>query len=182
MKTLIIHPKDYTTDFLEPIYYGLNDKTVLREDFSMDHLSALIENHDRVLMMGHGSPNGLFSMGLTTDHSTFVIDNRLVEILAKKSNNVFIWCHADVFVRSNNLKGFSTGMFISEPLEALLYKVQVDSKKQIEVSNTSFAAIVSKSILVPQEEMHLKVQQQYRAQNIENPVAVFNASRLFLFQ
>jgi len=182
MKTLIIHPEDYTTDFLEPIYYGLDNKTVLRKEFSVAHICALIKSHDRVLMMGHGSPSGLFSMGLSTEFSSFAINDKMVEALSSKMNNFFIWCHADVFVRNNNLKGFSTGMFISEPEEATLYNVFIDDNALIENSNSSFSKIVSKLNMETPEEMYFKVKKQYLEQNIANPIVEYNASRLFLFQ
>jgi hypothetical protein len=90
MKTLIIHPEDYTTDFLETIYYGLDNKTVLRNEFSVAQVCALIESHDRVFMMGHGSPSGLFSMGLSTEFSSFAVDHKIVKALSSKKNNYFI--------------------------------------------------------------------------------------------
>jgi hypothetical protein len=182
MKTLIIHPEDYTTDFLEPIYDRLDNKTVLRKEFSVAQVCALIESHDRVLMMGHGSPSGLFSMGLSTEFSSFAVNDKMVEALSSKKNNFFIWCHADIFVRNNNLKGFSTGMFISEPEEATLYNVFIDDNALIENSNSSFSKIVSKLIMETPEEMYFKVKQQYLEQNIANPIVEYNASRLFLFQ
>lgn len=182
MKTLVIHPKDYTTDFLEPIYNRLENKTVLRDEFSVSHVCALIESHDRVLMMGHGSPSGLFSMGLSTDFSTFAVNDKMVEALSSKKNNIFIWCHADIFVRNNKLKGFSTGMFISEPLEATLCNVAIDDNTQITNSNSSFSKIFSKLNMATPEEMYFKVKQQYLEQNIANPIVEYNASRLFLFQ
>lgn len=182
MKTLIIHPEDYTTDFLETIYYGLDNKTVLRNEFSVAQVCALIESHDRVFMMGHGSPSGLFSMELSIEFSPFAVNDKMVEALSSKKNNFFIWCHADIFVRNNNLKGFSTGMFISEPDEATLYNVFIDDNALIENSNSSFSNIVSKLNMETPEEMYFKVKQQYFEQNIANPIAEYNASRLFLFQ
>jgi hypothetical protein len=89
MKTLIIHPEDYTTDFLETIYYRLDNKTVLRNEFSVAQVCALIESHDRVFMMGHGSPSGLFSMGLSTEFSSFAVDHKMVKALLRKITILF---------------------------------------------------------------------------------------------
>ena len=44
--------------------------------------------------------------------------------LKKKDNSVFIWCNADQFVNRYNLKGFYTGMFISEVMEAVFCGLQ----------------------------------------------------------
>ena len=56
MKSLIIHPEDPTTDFLIPIYERLKNKTIIKGGVSKSELQELIESHDRVLMLGHGSP------------------------------------------------------------------------------------------------------------------------------
>jgi len=115
MKTLVIHPKDSSTDFLKPIYENISDKTVITGGATPEQLVKLIESHDRIMMMGHGSPSGLFGIGF---NRLFVVDSGLVEHLNKKENNVFIWCNADRFVEAHNLKGLYSGMFISEVSEA----------------------------------------------------------------
>ena len=62
MKTLIIHPNDRSTDFLKPIYAGIKNKTVLNKNVSENTLRQEIQTHDQILMMGHGSPSGLFNV------------------------------------------------------------------------------------------------------------------------
>lgn len=80
----------------------------------------LIESHDRVLMLGHGSPWGLLSTGQFPDAGLFIIDESMVLPLQNKTNSVFIWCNADQFVQRHGLSGLNSGMFISEVLEALV--------------------------------------------------------------
>ncbi len=60
--------------------------------------------------MGHGSPKGLFGINF---NRSYVIDEDTVDSLQYKKC-IFIWCHADQFVKEHNLKGFHSGMFISE--------------------------------------------------------------------
>jgi hypothetical protein len=36
---------------------------------------------------------------------------------------VFIWCNADQFMKRHQLRGFYSGMFISEVQEALMYGI-----------------------------------------------------------
>jgi hypothetical protein len=67
MKNLIINPEDPTTDFLSQIYARLTNKTVIRGDISKSEIPKLIESHDRVLMLGHGSPYGLLNAGQFPD-------------------------------------------------------------------------------------------------------------------
>jgi len=98
MKTLIVHPKDDTTSFLDIVYTPIPNKTVITGGISKEDLRELIEQHDRVMMMGHGSPGGLFSVGQFKDTHGFIIDHTMVPLLEKKDNSVFIWCNADMFV------------------------------------------------------------------------------------
>jgi hypothetical protein len=55
------------------------------------------------MMMGHGMPEGLFSVGQFGGFEfSLIIDNSMAELLKTKSDSVFIWCHADRYVRKNN--------------------------------------------------------------------------------
>jgi len=63
MKTLIIHPEDSSTTFLDIVYESIPNKTVITGGVSKAQVQQLIREHDRVMMMGHGSPGGLFGVG-----------------------------------------------------------------------------------------------------------------------
>ena len=63
MKTLIVHPKDDSTFFLDIVYKNIPNKTIITGGITKTELKELIKSHDRVMMMGHGSPGGLFSVG-----------------------------------------------------------------------------------------------------------------------
>lgn len=63
MKKLVIHPKDKSTDFLKPIYHGRNDTTVLTGGVPKEAVSKAIDEHDHIIMLGHGTPQGLLAMG-----------------------------------------------------------------------------------------------------------------------
>jgi hypothetical protein len=62
MKTLIIHPKDKTTDFLKVIYQGRTDVTVISGDCTRADVESAIKKHDHIVMLGHGTPQGLLAM------------------------------------------------------------------------------------------------------------------------
>ena len=62
MKTLIIHPKDESTQFLDIVYNPIPNKTIITGGVTQKELIKLIEEHDRVMMCGHGSPYGLFQL------------------------------------------------------------------------------------------------------------------------
>ena len=73
MKNLIIHPQDTSTDFLSPIYTPLKNKTVVKGGITKTELRTLIESHDRIIMLGHGSPYG--KIGHIDHPSPFLIDH-----------------------------------------------------------------------------------------------------------
>ena len=147
MKTLVIHPVDSTTDFLSVIYKG-KDWTTIRQDISKSRLRRLIKDHDRIIMLGHGTDLGLLGIIKSNldgiPEYKYVIDSTFIQLLRTKSI-VAIWCNADEFVKKYKLKGFFTGMIISDYTEANLYCIQ-DKGTDIDDSNTLFADSIAESI------------------------------------
>lgn len=142
MKTLVIHPPDPTTDFLKEIYKD-KDWTVTDASIPKSKLFLLIKSHDRIVMLGHGTDDGLIGF---SPHR-YVINSRLVYLLREKYC-VCIWCNADVFVTDYKLKGFFTGMIISEYEEAMIYAVNTTDSK-ISASNAAFANAIKMAIDAP---------------------------------
>ena len=62
-RTLVIHPKDKSTDFLKVIYANKPDWTVVTGNMTTEDVNDLITQHDHIIMMGHGTPQGLLSVG-----------------------------------------------------------------------------------------------------------------------
>ena len=180
MKNLIIHPEDPTTTFLSQIYAPLTNKTVIRGGISKSELPKLIESHDRVLMLGHGSPYGLLNAGQFPDAGSYIIDDSMVLPLKNKTNSVFIWCHADQFVQRHGLSGLYSGMFISEDGEAFYYGFDDVDWDMIDQSNERFASIVSKYLNEPMEILYQKLLFEYGFMARTNPIARFNLERLYL--
>jgi len=180
MRTLVIHPKDRSTDFLKPIYSSISNKTVICGCISKTHLMKLIVEHERIIMLGHGSSRGLLSKGQFFMTGNYIIDHYLVELLSKKTNNIFIWCHADMFVHNYELKGFYSGMFISEVNEAFYCGLTYCNQKVIEESNVIFAEIVAQNINKPLNTLYKNVIQEYTILSKTNPIAKFNLDRLYL--
>jgi len=176
MKTLIIHPEDQTTTFLTGIYKDIIDKTVITGGLTKDELRKHIDDSDQVLILGHGSPAGLFSVG-QFDGSNYIIDAFMVDVLREKIN-IFIWCYADHFVKRNNLKGFATGMFISEPSEALYMGFGLEKDEVINESNDKFSSIVSKYLDEPLDVLYENIIREYGELAKTNPIARYNWERL----
>jgi hypothetical protein len=62
MNKLVIHPSDKTTDFLKPIYHGRSDTTVITGGCEKEEVYDAIDKHDHIIMLGHGTPQGLLAM------------------------------------------------------------------------------------------------------------------------
>ncbi len=166
MKTLVIHPKDNTTDFLSEIYSG-NDWDVINANISHKILKQKIKDSDRIIMLGHGTEYGLIGFGRV------VIDSKLVYLLREKYC-IYIWCNADVFVKKYDLKGFYTGMIISEYEEALMF-LSSFKYDDIEKSNILFADSVKKSIL--KDDVLSGMIDNYSSDT--NEIILFNKSNLY---
>ena len=180
MKNLIIHPEDPTTDFLSQIYAPIVNKTVITEEVSKSEIPKLIESHDRVLILGHGSPDGLLSVDMFPDAGSYIIDDSMVIPLKNKTNSVLIWCHADKFVQRHGLSGFYSSMFISEVGEGLFYGFDDVDWNMIDQSNDRFASVVSKYLNEPMECLYQKLLIEYGFMARTNPIARFNLDRLYL--
>ena len=180
MKTLIIHPDDRSTDFLCPIYQDIKDITVLRKNISLREMEKEIRIHDQILMMGHGSPSGLFNVS-QIGKGTYVIGEKQVPLL-KDKNCIFIWCNADKFVNRFQLKGLYTGMFISEVSEAEFCKIPAD-QDTIDTSNSRFADILGKKMsdgLSDYKMIFEHVKTSYGELALINEVANYNNQRWYL--
>lgn len=165
MKTLVIHPTDRTTDFLKPIYEGRGWTVINKhaKEMNRDEFIAELEAHDRIIMMGHGYPGGLFMS---------YIDPSVAPILREK-DCVCIWCNADQFVNKYGLKGFYTGMFISEVGEANWFKIRTD-QDAIDYSNNLFTSLVVEHI--DKKNPQPAIKEGYVG---DCPVIRFNNDRLY---
>ena len=182
MKTLVIHPKDPTTDFLKPIYQALPDTTVVEGGVFKDEIIDLILQHDRVIMLGHGTPSGLLAVGrFPGDPPPWnIIDHTMVPYL-RRTENIFIWCNADQFVKHHNLKGLYSGMFISEVEEAEYCGVKAD-QNQVDTSNYLFSYLLGAQLLIDPDlrGAHQNVGSQYSILAESNKVVNYNSRRWFI--
>ena len=181
MKTLIIHPKDPTTDFLSVIYEDMNC-SIIRNSLSTSLLKNTIKDHDRVIFLGHGTEYGLLGF------DRIFIGSDLVYLLREKEENVYIWCHANKFVEKYKLKGFTTGMIISEWGEAELLLDELDYvatptwmiERDIQSSNNLFSTCVRNNIKFKKSEMLRKMINNYTVDD-KNPIIDYNMKNLFCF-
>lgn len=179
--TLVIHPKDASTDFLARIYKDKDWDIIKSWPGTPANLKRFMDCYDRIIMMGHGTPSGLLNVGSfygDEPNQFYVIDNYFADLLQTKET-VSIWCHSDQFARQYKLPGFHTGMIISEVSEAqyVLGKTPLNAEETLDNMNL-FADVVSKHIDNPNLlEMQKLIREEY---NRDDPVSVFNRKNIIM--
>lgn len=110
-KILVIHPSDSSTDCLKAIYEGRTDMDVLNDfhHISNTELCEIMKEYDKIIMLGHGCSAGLFDV-----HKGGLLINDTMTDILKEKETVSVWCFSDGFFRPRGIKGFHTGMIISE--------------------------------------------------------------------
>ena len=181
MKNLVIHPTDASTDFLKPIYANISEATIIHGGIGKGQIAKLISEHDRIIMMGHGSPSGLFSCAKfgDNDYSGFVIDYKMVPLLRDKEC-IAIWCNADKFMNQHQLNGFYSGMFISEVSEANYCGLPGTLQETVTISNNYFSSLLGEVINEPLSVIYEHVMNNYELIIEDNTVANYNYDRLYL--
>jgi hypothetical protein len=164
--TLVIHPSDSSTDFLNVIYQG-TDWTVINHDIPDQSLRTLISRHDRIIMLGHGFQGGLLG------YDKIVINSSHVDLLRTKKL-VGIWCFANLFFEGHELLGIYTDMIISEAQEAEAFGVEY-TDGFIDRSNKMFALAVRDSII--SDEPIQTFREMYRSNF--NPVIKWNQDNFY---
>jgi hypothetical protein len=179
MKTLVIHPKDSSTDFLKAVYAGIPNAKVLTGGMSVWEVDLEIQAADRVIMLGHGTRYGLLSVGQFTG-SGYVVDAQSAQLLEGKKECIFIWCYASDYVKTHGLKGFSSGMFISEVAEADYCGIPNQTQEDVDVQCEYFCNLVGRVVTKKSKEIFNFVSKEYGELVVHNKMAEYNHKRLFL--
>lgn len=166
MKTLVLHPADRSTDFLKTIYKDKGYTIITDWKIKKSDLMEQIKNHDRIMMMGHGCPWGLLG------YTNIFMSKDFVELLRTK-DCVCIWCNADQYVEREGIKGFYTGMFISDVSEAGCRQI-ITTQDKVTYSNNLFAELMKDIVESP--NLLIEIKSSYVG---DCPVIKFNNERLY---
>ena len=124
---IVVHPLDPSTRMLGLIYEGIDNVTLFDSWEQREEILKAIAAAPReepILLLGHGCPSGLYDM-----RYGLVIRNSDAELLKDRPNLVGIWCYASDYAYANGLKGFFSGMFISEEPEAWVNGVDASEEE-----------------------------------------------------
>ena len=125
---LVIHPDDRSTDMLKAVYEGKGFDVITDGSISQGELIKAIEEHDTIIMLGHGTPYGLLAVDKNIGFIGYLIHDGHAELL-KTKKTYSMWCHSDAYFERHGMKGFHSGMIISEEMEALMYGIEGYSDK-----------------------------------------------------
>ena len=126
MKTLVIHPKDSSTRFLDVLYNGRPGEYVLmteKDSNSKIDEALRSKDFDRVMLLGHGSEDGLFAPSGKDMFGRCIISAKNVQALRECKCIIAVWCNANIFADKYHLEGLFSGMVISELIEAVTWSV-----------------------------------------------------------
>ena len=178
---IVIHPNDKTTSFLKAIYRKEKDITLIDETWTNRQIRETIgtaNNKELVMMLGHGSCNGLFAPFGNEQFARLIVDGRLVYLL-REHPCVGIWCNANQFAEKYNLKGLFSGMIISEPEEAWDCGVNIEGddlpRNNEELANDLEYCLRKYSLnLIPQKMLDI--------QDYHSPLKDFNYNNIFYYE
>ena len=109
------------------LYKGIEGVTLFDSwEQRKDILAAIAAapKDEPILLLGHGCPSGLLDM-----RYGIVIGDSDAELLKDRPNLVGIWCYASSYAFKHGLKGFFSGMFISELPEAIVNGVDASEEE-----------------------------------------------------
>ena len=124
-RMIVVHPFDPSTRMLCELYKGIEGVTLFDSwEQRKDILAAIAAapKDEPILLLGHGCPSGLLDM-----RYGIVIGDSDAELLKDRPNLVGIWCYASSYAFKHGLKGFFSGMFISEEPEAWVNDVEAEA-------------------------------------------------------
>ncbi|MBO7561944.1 MAG: hypothetical protein J6T04_03540 [Bacteroidales bacterium] len=133
---IVIHLSDPTTRFLHKIYDGIEGvrlfTSLTQKQEALKAIQAAPKD-EPILLLGHGTPFGLIG-----NFVEYFIGDAEADLLKDHPNLIGIFCYASTFAKRHNLKGFFSGMFISEPAEAHILNVPA-TPQEIEQMNWTFS-------------------------------------------
>lgn len=121
--TFVIHCEDRTTEMLKQIYEGKNWDVLRDGNIDKDELQSLIESHDKIICLGHGTSFGL----INRQGGGYTVGPTEAKYLKNKKLFI-IWCNASDYAKTHGLHGFITGNMPSDKWEARAVGYNVEEK------------------------------------------------------
>ena len=176
-KVLVIHPDDRSTEMLKAIYEGKGYDVITDCSISDDDLVKAIEEHETIIMLGHGTPYGLISVDKEWGVTGYLIHDGHAELL-KTKKTYSMWCYSDRFFRRHGMKGFHSGMIISEASEADMFGIRGYTDKDVADSMMPLMYAMHDTLEMEDlEKMREIILERY---NSPDPITTFNRMNIII--
>lgn len=176
IKTLVVHPDDRSTDFLKVIYAGLPNCNVMTSG-TIWEIDLAIQAADQVILLGHGTKHGLLSLNKFKG-GMYCIDHQSAPLLHGKKV-IGIWCYCSDYMKEHGIENcFSSGMFISEVLEANYCGLPGYTKDQIDQQCMYFCDLVAAGIDLPTPQLYDFVNDEFGEAALYCKITDYNHRRL----
>jgi hypothetical protein len=180
IRTLVIHPRDSSTDFLKDVYRNLSSFTLIQGGVTRAEIVEALIDHERIILLGRGSEKGLYASGVFDTISPYIVDEEMFPWLFGKEN-IFIWRNSDLFAYFNQLQGLFTGKFACTLEKVYFYKIKKGSFEHVEESNNLFSTLLGDLLHLPASAIYPALRECYGRQGMNNPVIDFNCQRLIYY-
>lgn len=165
---------------LQRVWRGMSDVNIVEitsdtNDFDDIVENAILNELDTLILVGHGTSNGLLAPDY--NYGTYIIHQNNVHLI-NASNVICFWCNASTFVMNNNIRAFATSMFISNVNEAYDNGITNYTQDDINANSIRFCDEINYFIRenIPLSEYVLRLG---APMDIENAIDVFNRQGLF---
>ena len=74
-RVLVIHSDDRSTDMLKAVYEGKGYDVINDLGISDEEVVEQIKSHDKIIMLGHGTPYGLISWNRAAGEVRYIIND-----------------------------------------------------------------------------------------------------------
>ena len=176
---VVVHANDPTTRFLSKLYELREDVTCLiTESNTNSDVIRKIREADKVMMLGHGTEDGLFSITKEGKTKRLMIYNRHVGFLRNKEC-IGIWCYANKFAEEYKLHGLFSGMIISELDEAQEKDV---STTQEEIDREMIKFVIRLRDCIARYGLKETPQRMKELDDVKSELTRFNYSNLFYYE
>ena len=176
-KVLVIHPDDRSTEMLKAIYEGKGYDVITDCSISDDDLVKAIEEHETIIMLGHGTPYGLMSVDKDWGFTGYLIHDGHAELL-KTKKTYSMWCYSDRFFRRHGMKGFHSGMIISEASEADMFGIRGYTDK--DVADSMMPLMYAMHDTLEMEDLEKMKEIILERYNSPDPITTFNRMNIII--
>lgn len=176
--TLVIHCADNSTDMLSQIYKGKGWDVLRDGDIDKDELHQLLQSHDRIVCLGHGTSGGLINVQgggtvIGAPEAPYLKDKKLF----------VIWCNADGYFNAHNI---GKGQFITGNMPSEVWECRAagcgEISKELMLENITYwsklcADVVERALNGDAQGAVDYVRDKYIEKYGDHPVTIYNAER-----